>query len=164
MEEVLIRPAREEDLPAIRALLKESFSEIYAHYAFPTFRALDKVLAAEATDGKLVGVINWREFDVPEDRVGYVFWLAIATNARRKGLGERLSREVLSRFEAEGIVRVYMSLEKDNQASRALYEKLGFVPVSRQEMKARYGKALPAIYRGMNLMPWEDLMEKRQPA
>lgn len=61
--------------------------------------------------------------------------IAIAADARRRGLGTRLLGEFLDRARAEGVQAVYLEVRESNRAACSLYEKWAFVESGR---RARY--------------------------
>lgn len=72
--------------------------------------------------------------------VGYViFWkigeevqinnIAIHPDFRRRGLGEWLLRQVISKVKKDGAQYITLEVRPSNLAAQALYRKLGFKPV-----------------------------------
>jgi GNAT superfamily N-acetyltransferase len=57
--------------------------------------------------------------------LGYVRHLVTAPNARRRGVGRALMRELASRFRAAGATRWELNVKRDNRAAIALYEGCG---------------------------------------
>jgi ribosomal-protein-alanine N-acetyltransferase len=58
--------------------------------------------------------------------------IAIAADARRRGLGTRLLGEFLDHARAEGAQAVFLEVRESNQAARSLYEKWAFVESGRR--------------------------------
>jgi len=54
--------------------------------------------------------------------------IAVHPDWRRRGLGERLLRELISRARARGATRVTLEVRKSNMVAQRLYTRLGFVP------------------------------------
>lgn len=76
--------------------------------------------------GQLLGRIGleWREVCGKE---GYFLGYALMPEARKKGLATRVSKALLACMEERwGITDVYLSCEKENQASIACAKRLGF--------------------------------------
>lgn len=155
---MLFRTATEADRPGVEEVLRQSFSRIYARYARKSFANLDKTLVAE-DKGKIVAVTNWLLLPAGASRIGYLFWLAVLSPYRRRGVGLALAQESLRIIEAElGPAAIYITVEKDNLPSRRLFAKLGFAVQSRQDFRAKYGKESNRLYQQMMFMPWEELM------
>ncbi|MEW6398864.1 MAG: ribosomal protein S18-alanine N-acetyltransferase [Bacillota bacterium] len=59
---------------------------------------------------------------------GHVTNIAVHPDWRRRGLGERLLRELISRARARGATRMTLEVRKSNLAAQRLYTGLGFAP------------------------------------
>jgi ribosomal protein S18 acetylase RimI-like enzyme len=104
--EPVIRPARDEDLPAVLSLWRRAGAEPSHTDDIRSLRLLvahdpGALLIAEA-DGQIVGSViaawdGWR---------GSVYRLAVAPELRRRGLGGRLVSEAENRLAALGAVRL----------------------------------------------------------
>ncbi len=156
---MIYRQAKDPDRAAIKALLTLSFDPVYAKYAKMSFESLDQTLLVE-DETRLVGIINWRIFQARGEKIGYLFWLAIHPDYRRKGLSVTLIQRALDGLRQQQVTVILTSVEKKNAPSRALFEKLGFARISKAEMRTRYGMDSPKLYREMWVMPWEDLYIK----
>lgn len=156
------RLAGKEDMIAIVEVLNSSFDDVYAYYARKSFASTEHALVAE-DGGRIGGVINWRVFDPEEGKLGYLFWVAVHPDARRQGVAEGLVLEAVRQIrEKDGPISVYAAVEKDNQPSRRLFEKLGFLPGGRTVMKEKYGLKRYWLYSNMMLMPGEVLYVSRE--
>lgn len=80
-------------------------------------------LVAEAR-GRIVGAAFGR-FD---GRRGYVNHLAVASEARSRGLGGRLVQEIERRLRRKGCVKVNLHVEPTNAGVIAFYESIGYRP------------------------------------
>lgn len=58
--------------------------------------------------------------------------VAVATDARRRGLARALVSALLARARGESAEAVFLEVREANLAARALYEKLGFVQTGRR--------------------------------
>lgn len=58
--------------------------------------------------------------------------VAVATDARRRGLARALVSAFLARARGESAEAVFLEVREANLAARALYEKLGFVQTGRR--------------------------------
>ncbi len=59
--------------------------------------------------------------------------VAVASHARRRGLGSRLLREFLAIAEQHGAESVFLEVRESNRDARALYEAAGFAETGRRK-------------------------------
>ncbi len=146
----LVGPDRERAVP----VLKAGFVGIYRWHAKRTLRAVARVRAIEQ-DRRVVAVALLERL-VPE--AGYVYYLAVDPDHRRRGLGGRLLDDALERFREEGAAIVYGAVEVDNRPSRGLFTSRGFREVRDDEPNYRNG-GLGAwgLRRRMWIVPGEVL-------
>jgi ribosomal-protein-alanine N-acetyltransferase len=84
---------------------------------------------------RLIGfVLSRRGADTAE-----MLTIAVAPALRRKGVGAALLARHLATLAAEGAKSLFLEVETDNRAARALYRRFGFEEVG--ERKAYYRKA-----------------------
>lgn len=145
------------DRKAIHAVLNLSFDRAYAYFARRSFRGLRNAIAAEE-GAEIAGVINYRVLTVKGKKAGYLYYLAVHPDHRKKGLGRGLIGEAVRAIRDEiGETDVYTAIDRDNHASSDLALHLGFRVVGQDEMKKRFGAGRLRLLLQMNLMPWEDL-------
>ena len=70
--------------------------------------------------------------------------IAVAPEARRRGVGRRLMQHVIARLPDYGAAALFLEVEEGNDAAIGLYEKLGFREVGRREAYYRAPGAPPA--------------------
>ena len=133
--EVRIRPARADDIDLIHAIEVASFSDPWRRDGFR-----DLVLAGTATvvvaehDGGVVGfAVSYGAADEAE-----IANVAVASTARRQGIGSVLVAWLIERARASGAAVVFLEVRDSNAAGRALYARFGFAEVSRR--RAYYRK------------------------
>ena len=73
--------------------------------------------------------------------------IAVAGEARRRGLGARLLGELLDRARRAGAREVLLEVRASNRAARALYEKWAFVESGRRKSYYRDPVEDAALYR-----------------
>ncbi len=122
---------REAAVPILRA----SFVGYYRWHAKRTLREADTVRGAHQ-GAELRGVAM---LDRIAPEVGYVFYLAVAADHRREGVGAALLDDALDRFRGDGAVVVYGVVEPDNRPSLGLFRSRGFREVERRETSYREG-------------------------
>jgi len=91
---------------------------------------LDTCIVAEA-DGRVVGWGTW-ELD-EESSIGTVGYNGVHPDFRGQGIGTEIVRRVLQEIRSAGmrIAAVTTGLNEGHTAARAVYEKLGFQPLTR---------------------------------
>ena len=142
---VSYRPVKEDDFPALMEMFTQLNRYFYrVGYRLPepdnvgqvwldsfrrTLGRFSNVFVAEI-DGRVVGFMLCRLKRVPAHMGGVVvgelsdMW--VIPEARRLGVGEKLSRLALDWLREEGAHSVEIQILKDNEASWKLYERLGF--------------------------------------
>lgn len=75
---------------------------------------------------------------------GWVGGMGVAPAARRRGIGERLMRQVIDHAREAGVRTLFLEVLESNTAAKALYEKLGFRTHRRLEVLDWDGVPPPA--------------------
>ncbi len=148
-----IRPARPDDAPALAALMDGIYAERrwFVGDVGPTagelrrrLRALDParlwfgVAVAPSGDGEaLLGWLEARRFALP--RLAHVasLTLAVAPEARRRGVGRSLLRAVEPWAARVGVVKLRLDVRASNAAALALYAAEGYVEEGRERRQIR---------------------------
>ena len=98
----------------------------YAQLFTPENRRLTLVLEEDgALQGFLVAQAISEEWELEN--------IAIAAEARHRGLGSRLVRDFLDQARAAGAQAVFLEVRESNHAARALYRKWAFVESGRRK-------------------------------
>ena len=138
-----IRPAREEDLPAVGALTFDAYHQgghlsggpdsYYAKQlanARPRYQEAELLVAVDAA-GTILGTVTiahpgstWREIG-RDDELEFRM-LAVSPLARGRGVGEALTRHVLDEAARLGFTAVVLSSSGSMRMTHHLYERLGF--------------------------------------
>jgi ribosomal protein S18 acetylase RimI-like enzyme len=139
----------------LETLLEESFEGWYLSHSRKTLQTIETVRSA-TIGGRLVGLVMLKTF---EGAIGYVYYIAVAADQRRKKVGTRLLDHSLGYFEKLGMREAYASIEKDNVESEGLFRSRGFARISYRDVAGKYGhiKALD-LYRKMLVVPGETLL------
>ena len=93
-------------------------------------------------DDKPVGMTVFVLNDRPKTRhVASIFGVYVSPKYRRKGLGTRLLKAALLRIgKREGIVKVKLAVNPEQQSALRMYEKAGFVVVGRMRKELKVGR------------------------
>ena len=138
-------------------ILEESFEGWYLRHSMGTLRKIEVVRAAMLA-GNPVGLVMLKTLG---GTVGYVYYIAVARDHRRKGIARLLLDDALQRFKSSGLKEAYASVEEDNAPSEGLFASDGFSPTSFGEVSKKHGhlRALN-MYREMLVVPGEVLLRK----
>ena len=151
------RIPEQSDLKTIHELLELSFSRIYAHFAKRSFSTLSQSVAA-VEGAEIIGVINYRVFELKEVKIGYLYYLAVHPDHRRKGVGKSLILQAIDSIRAEiGPSEIYAAVEKKNKPSKELIKQTGFVSIKKPVIQEKFGNEQKKLFHQMNFMPWEEL-------
>jgi ribosomal protein S18 acetylase RimI-like enzyme len=153
---MFIRTASERDLPAVRALLVETWHATYDDLYGPervteitdewhSIKALKANLARPrseflvADDGKTLGGTAFAAAS-DDGKVVTVYRLYVRPAFQRSGLGKALLAEIEESFpEAE---KIRLEVVEDNHRAVAFYRASGFIIADRQEDKATHASGL----------------------
>ncbi|MFC9628973.1 GNAT family N-acetyltransferase [Streptomyces mirabilis] len=128
-----IRPASEDDLPALVRL----DTELFPDFAYPYF-ALRQFLDMY-TDHLLVlddgSCLHGYALSAPsaDGCRSWILGLGVAKQLRGQGLARRLMQETLRRLPVDGVHEVWLTVEPTNTAAIALYRSLGFAEQGARE-------------------------------
>jgi ribosomal-protein-alanine N-acetyltransferase len=153
-----IRRATTADLGAMLRIEQASFSDPWTVESLATAVSLERmhVLVAESP----VELDAEQGGDGAVHLLGYVVALvvgpdaeiadlAVAPEARRRGIGRALLQRALDELAAAGVRTLYLEVRESNQAARTLYDTHGFGCVGRR--------------RGYYRQPLEDALVLRRP-
>jgi acetyltransferase len=144
---VLIRVARPEDAPLVQEFVRGLSPRARSARYFNALRELPPrelervtrvdywrrltliALHAEAGAAQIAGMAEYAAEDDTRSEIG----LAVTDRWQRRGLGERLLRELLELAELSGFARIGALVLEDNAAMLGLAAKLGFTPWQGEE-------------------------------
>ena len=133
----------------------DAFSGVYRWHAKRTLREARWVRAARA-EGRLVGVAMLEPLNAT---VGYVYYIAVRADCRRRGVARRLLDDALRWLRAHGSQIAYAVVTEGNAPSESLFRSRGFRPIEREEasyqdggLGARGLRSRMRIVRGERLM------------
>lgn len=130
-ERVLIRKAREQDLPALEWEGRyRHFRRLYRH-ALAEARRGRRVLLVADVSGQIVGQI-FVQLDSRRDELadglhtGYLYAFRVRPTFRNQGIGTQLLLEAESILRGRGFRRAVIAVARDNDAALRLYEAMGY--------------------------------------
>ncbi len=144
-----------EERASVQHLLAESFEGWYLSHSKKTLMKIEVVREA-VIDEHPVGLVMLKTL---YDSIGYVYYISVARDYRRRKVATRLLEHSLEYFSELGVWEVYASMEEANVESEGLFKSRGFVQTSYREVSDKYGylKALN-LYRKMLVVPGERLL------
>jgi ribosomal protein S18 acetylase RimI-like enzyme len=148
MNQTVIRPANESDLPylgRLGALLMETHylfdrqrfmapransSEGYAWFLRTQLQQKDAVVYVAERDGTIVGYVyaaleptSWKEL---REAAGFIHDVVVDESSRREGVAGLLVEAAIEWLRAYGAPRVMLWTAEQNAAAQRLFESLGF--------------------------------------
>ncbi len=130
---MIIRPALDQDIPAILAIENVSFDAPWTddHFRYELHQNPFAFVFVAVEDDHLLGYIDWWiTFEV-----GQVNNLAVHPNLRGKGIAKTMMQDVLNRFKDAQCERVTLEVRVGNDRAITLYERLGF---EKRHLKKHY--------------------------
>ena len=121
---VTVRPMRAEDTAQVAAIEKETFTQPWTQEGFLESLELDYCIyvVAVAEDETVLGYSGLRRSFEEAD----VTNMAVASEARGKGIGEMLLRALMEMGREQGIERYTLEVRKSNEPAIRMYHKLGY--------------------------------------
>jgi ribosomal protein S18 acetylase RimI-like enzyme len=123
--EIQIRNLTEADLPAVTAVDFAGFDPLWRN-SLETLRA-GLLQAGFATVAEIEGEIVGYQISTRNSFGAHLARLAVAPRLQRCSLGYYLVQCLLNQVRLAGLHRLTVNTQNDNQASLALYQKMGFV-------------------------------------
>lgn len=126
----LIREASNDDGEAIVALwrdcgLTRPWNDPASDYTLAISNPTSTILVAEIGEGAAVLGSAMVGFD---GHRGWVYYVAVAPDARRAGLGRALMVAAEQWLRARNVPKIQLMVRDDNQAARRFYQALGLAP------------------------------------
>jgi ribosomal-protein-alanine N-acetyltransferase len=123
---VRLKPVTAAELPRVLEIEQDAFSTPWKASTFAgLLRRDDTDLLGAELDGRLVGyAVCWTVVDQSE--LGN---LAVAREARGRGVGRTLLGAMLGRLAGRGARECFLEVRVSNLAAQSLYRSLGFVTV-----------------------------------
>lgn len=154
---LVIRPAHPDELPAVGALTLDAYAADGfvtgdSPYAEELRDAATRAREAElyvavGEDGTLLGTVTYcaegsSYQEVAGPREGEFRMLAVAPDARRRGVAEAMVRLCIERSEELGYDAVLLSSMPNQEAAHRIYERVGFVRTPERDWTPRPGLTL----------------------
>ena len=119
-----IRRMRQEDIPLVAELEKETFTDAWsANALLETLAQKQTILLVAFEDKKLIGYVIL--YYVLEE--GEIARIAVSKEHRRQGVGARLLLELESLCVDNGISKILLDVRESNVSAYSFYEDHGFV-------------------------------------
>ena len=155
----LIEDAREEDLPAITAILNHAAATSTASWheypksdaemaAWFSQRQRDYVVLAARDASGLAGYASYGPFRVPSGyRLSAEHSIYVREDARGRGIGKALLAALIDRGRAQGLHVLIGGIDSDNTLSIALHKAFGFEETGRlPEIGRKFDRWLTLVF------------------
>ena len=139
MTQSKIRPIHLDDLVRVIEIEKESFPNPWEESIFfqlalngGRFQVDDDavvIMDVMGKKGSVDGYVVWEEYE--EDKHGHILNLAVHSDNRKQGRGQRLLNHSLSSMKLAGMETCELEVRESNHWARHLYENAGMVAVDR---------------------------------
>ena len=126
MNELLIRPMEELDLPQAAAIEKEAITPPWSEQAFRESLGLEHtILLAAKQDGQVAGYcVCYQSFEE-----GEITNVAVKKELRGQGIAGKLLEKLCSYGKERGLERYILEVRAGNEPAIHLYERSGFTRV-----------------------------------
>lgn len=126
MNELLIRPMEELDLPQAAAIEKEAITPPWSEQAFRESLGLEHtILLAAIQDGQVAGYcVCYQSFEE-----GEITNVAVKKELRGQGIAGKLLEKLCSYGKERGLERYILEVRASNEPAIHLYERSGFTRV-----------------------------------
>jgi ribosomal protein S18 acetylase RimI-like enzyme len=134
-----VRQMTLEDLPEVWRLSEKIFTPYSLQFTYRTWNVNELlsrfqddpelcIVAENKTTGKIIGFIIGSILKRPLSpwTYGYLAWIGVRKSLQRRGVGEKLYRELEGRFRNKGARIAIVDVEGSNNAGIRFVEKLGF--------------------------------------
>ncbi|MEM9678321.1 MAG: N-acetyltransferase [Pseudomonadota bacterium] len=143
-DDTMILPAEPEDYERISLLHAGAFARGWGRGELETLNndpAVTMLVARQV--GTKPGNLDGFNIIRQAADEGEILSIVVDAGLRGSGLGGRLMREAITRFQTDRLASVFLEVAKDNTAAVSLYKRLGFVTVG--ERKSYYPAVHPTV-------------------
>jgi ribosomal-protein-alanine N-acetyltransferase len=126
----VVRSARQTDVDDVAGIERTSFSQPWSRAEFSALvRARGVTFLVLTGDG---GAVLGYAITYLAGEAADLANIAIAGEARGRGLGRRLLDAVVEDARSRGVTELFLEVRESNRAARSLYERAGFSAVARR--------------------------------
>ena len=118
-----IEPMTADDISQVAEIERQIFSIPWSEKAFKDSMDSDNTIYIVAKEDNNVTGYAGMYLSFEEGNITNV---AVNPSSRRKGIGEKIVRDILNRAYEKGVRDVFLEVRETNSAAIALYEKIGF--------------------------------------
>ena len=112
-----------DDISQVAEIERQIFSIPWSEKAFRNSMESDNTIYIVAKENNNVAVYAGMYLSFEEGNITNV---AVNPLSRRKGIGEKIVRDILNRAYEKGVRDVFLEVRETNSVAIALYEKIGF--------------------------------------
>lgn len=127
------REAKLDDLEVLYAIEKTCFTlEAFSKNQLALLlRNPNTIRLLAQIDGRVIGFIMALVYEGKKGKIGRIITLDVAVEARKKGVGLKLLKDIERILREQGIKTCVLEVRVDNVAARELYKKQGYVEIGR---------------------------------
>ncbi len=118
-----IEPMTVDDISQVAEIERQIFSIPWSEKAFKDSMESDNTIYIVAKEDNNVAGYAGMYLSFEEGNITNV---AVNPLSRRKGIGEKIVRDILNRAYEKGVRDVFLEVRETNSAAISLYEKIGF--------------------------------------
>ena len=133
--DIKLSPSCADDLDGIARIERESFSDPWSRESIARLIGSDAALCLTAKAG---GEVAGYAFMYVVGDESELLNIAVAPDARRRGIARAMMREALTGAAALGAVVTYLEVRASNDPAAALYSSLGFERIGSRKNYYRY--------------------------
>ncbi len=121
---VVIRPMNLDDMPAVEAVDRAAFGDLWRNSMLSLELAFRQSAVATVAEDEN-GILGY-QISTASPMGGHLARLAVHPSTQRRGIGLALVRDMLDQFERRGALHVTVNTQEDNGSSLSLYKRAGF--------------------------------------
>ena len=126
----------EDNMNEVLEIERSSFSSPWSKETFLIElkgNEFSRIILAKAKDKRIYGgILGYCSYWIVSDEI-HITNIAIHNRYRRRGIGEQLLRFLIKEAIKIGAKLITLELRISNLSAKALYEKLGFIPIAIQK-------------------------------
>jgi predicted N-acetyltransferase YhbS len=146
--EYTIRQMESKDINSLNQVTYSSFPKFFQYIATHNQYSKGQVLVGD-TQGTAIGYIKLVEFQMENDKFGFILGLAVHRRFRRKGIATQLVNTGTQLLKHDGARAVFATAHIANNASLAVFGMQGFKKMSFLSLWQLFGRRVFKVYKGV---------------
>ena len=155
--EYTIRQMESKDINSLNQVTYSSFPKFFQYIATHKQYSKGQVLVSD-TQGTAVGYIKLVEFQMENDKFGFIPGLAVHSHFRRKGIATSLVNTATQQLKQDGAKAVFATAHLANNASLTVFCLQGFKKMNFLSLRHLFGWRIFKVYNGVWYTPGEIVL------